>query len=560
MIFSLLISIITQARSNTSYEKIFGLLFISAYAKIISMIKTLALHRSVFKLLFMSLLAAIVLAICETKVVVAASNRTITVRGIDISMTSKSSFTYLENNSISEGGVPFSCNNIRGSSAVDGLVNGVDPSDGVSEIERLAMLHNAWYLQQLISCAPRNQELKIALPIGDYYFASGHSTMSDGSRNEHYFVLWPKNGVSIAGVAENRTILHPYSSGVSADMFFFDEYTASKNTDDKYLSNVNFSDLTIDGAYAGDSADGFHLNLVENLTLDNVTVRNVGETGFYIGSPIGSTISNSKATNCGSAADDNTEGSGFVIGTGYSSSEGLTITSSEADNNASYGFVFEHQNRSNGTAYQSNNGNFIIQDSYATNNAYNYGGRRAVDVTYSNLVSTSGNDTVLDIFVDDESRNISINNVSFGDSRVEVFKDLVEGNYYYNAVQWAERYGITNGVAKNSFGTNDTIKRGDALILIWRMASNRQGVNLNVSTDGEATVETGFADVTGDEYYANAISWGKANGVVNGYDDGLFHAERGITRAEFVTMLYNLSPSKSSGGLKYYFNDVQKAR
>ena len=40
------------------------------------------------------------------------------------------------------------------------------------------------------------------------------------------------------------------------------------------------------------------------------------------------------------------------------------------------------------------------------------------------------------------------------------------------------------------------------------------------------------------QWYADAASWGKTNGIVFGNEDGSFHGERAVTRAELAVMLY----------------------
>ena len=54
---------------------------------------------------------------------------------------------------------------------------------------------------------------------------------------------------------------------------------------------------------------------------------------------------------------------------------------------------------------------------------------------------------------------------------------------------------------------------------------------------------TGFSDVDGHAYYAKAIAWAAKAGVVNGYADGTFRAEKNITSEEFAAMASPTSPS-----------------
>ena len=53
----------------------------------------------------------------------------------------------------------------------------------------------------------------------------------------------------------------------------------------------------------------------------------------------------------------------------------------------------------------------------------------------------------------------------------------------------------------------------------------------------KATIQL-FPDVQETAWYAEAVNWAKANGIVVGRDDGLFHPNDNVTRAECVAMLY----------------------
>ena len=45
-------------------------------------------------------------------------------------------------------------------------------------------------------------------------------------------------------------------------------------------------------------------------------------------------------------------------------------------------------------------------------------------------------------------------------------------------------------------------------------------------------------------YYANAIAWASANGIVNGYGNGTFQPNRAISREEMATILYRYASYK----------------
>ena len=52
-----------------------------------------------------------------------------------------------------------------------------------------------------------------------------------------------------------------------------------------------------------------------------------------------------------------------------------------------------------------------------------------------------------------------------------------------------------------------------------------------------------FGDVTGDDWFFEAVSWCAAEGIVNGYSDGTFGGTRDISRQELITCLYRYAHS-----------------
>ena len=98
-------------------------------------------------------------------------------------------------------------------------------------------------------------------------------------------------------------------------------------------------------------------------------------------------------------------------------------------------------------------------------------------------------------------------------------------------------FGYAN--TKN-FGPDDSLNRAQAVTILAR---------LDGWTDGEETPLTGamFSDVKekdaagNDIWYYDAVCYAKENGIVEGFADGTFGADKPITRAEFTKMLSRLS-------------------
>lgn len=108
------------------------------------------------------------------------------------------------------------------------------------------------------------------------------------------------------------------------------------------------------------------------------------------------------------------------------------------------------------------------------------------------------------------------------------FTDVSKDAYYYDAVLWAVEQGITNGTSAITFSPDATVTRGQTAAFLWRVAKQPQ-------VDQTANP---FADVTQNAYYYNAVLWGVAKEITNGTSSTTFSPDQGCTRAQIVTFLW----------------------
>ena len=107
------------------------------------------------------------------------------------------------------------------------------------------------------------------------------------------------------------------------------------------------------------------------------------------------------------------------------------------------------------------------------------------------------------------------------------FADVPTDAYYYEAVKWAAKKGITGGTGDGTFNPNGSCTRAHIVTFLWRAAG---------SPAPKSTVS--FADVPADSYYAKAVAWAVENGITLGTGDGTFSPNATCTRAQSVTFLY----------------------
>lgn len=115
---------------------------------------------------------------------------------------------------------------------------------------------------------------------------------------------------------------------------------------------------------------------------------------------------------------------------------------------------------------------------------------------------------------------------------------------YYNAILWATEQGITVGTGDGTtFSPSETVLRGQAVTFMSRYAA-QAGIGTEPGTPS-------FTDVANEgavAAYYDAIGWAVANGITKGNSttENTFGPLDGCTRAEMVTFLYRLFTSASA--------------
>ena len=104
--------------------------------------------------------------------------------------------------------------------------------------------------------------------------------------------------------------------------------------------------------------------------------------------------------------------------------------------------------------------------------------------------------------------------------------DVVTGSYYEKAVAWAIENGVTTGTTATTFSPDATCTRAQAVTFLAR------ALNAKAASAAE------FSDVPTDSYFADAVAWAAANGVTEGVGNGLFAPDNDCTRGQIVTFLY----------------------
>ena len=107
------------------------------------------------------------------------------------------------------------------------------------------------------------------------------------------------------------------------------------------------------------------------------------------------------------------------------------------------------------------------------------------------------------------------------------FTDVHEDDYFYNAVLWAVEKGITYGTSADKFSPHDNCTRAEIVSFLYRAAG-----------EPKVTANASFTDVGADAFYANAVAWAVENGITYGTSTDKFSPYATCTRAQAVTFLY----------------------
>ncbi len=112
------------------------------------------------------------------------------------------------------------------------------------------------------------------------------------------------------------------------------------------------------------------------------------------------------------------------------------------------------------------------------------------------------------------------------------FGDVLETQWYTDAVVWAESQGIIQGYGNGLFGTHDRVTRQELATILYRFTTKR---GANVSAAAELASYSDAAEVA--EWAEAAMKWAVAEGIVEGRSETELVPRASACRAEAATML-----------------------
>ena len=120
------------------------------------------------------------------------------------------------------------------------------------------------------------------------------------------------------------------------------------------------------------------------------------------------------------------------------------------------------------------------------------------------------------------------NRITFidGEDALLGFTDLSDDAWYSDSAKYVLENGLMKGVTDTTFAPNENLTRAMLVTVLYR-AEGEPDTNRSIP----------FSDIDMGAYYANAVSWAKQNGIVNGVTENEFAPNANITREQIAAIM-----------------------
>ncbi len=112
------------------------------------------------------------------------------------------------------------------------------------------------------------------------------------------------------------------------------------------------------------------------------------------------------------------------------------------------------------------------------------------------------------------------------------FSDVKENDWFAEAVKFVTDKGIMTGVGEGRFAPQTTTSRAMLVQMLYALEGKPNA--------GSAS----FTDVSSGDWFADAVAWANAKGIVTGLGDGKFGPNNNLTREQMALILYGYAKMK----------------
>lgn len=132
---------------------------------------------------------------------------------------------------------------------------------------------------------------------------------------------------------------------------------------------------------------------------------------------------------------------------------------------------------------------------------------------------------------------------------VNPYTDVKTGDWYFDAVRFVSEEKLFSGMTANEFAPGVSLSRAMLVTVLFRY-------------EGEpAAAAAAFTDVPADVWYAKAVAWAAANGIVKGVTETEFAPDAPISREQLATLIYRYANYKkyaAKDGGELNFTDANR--
>ena len=129
-------------------------------------------------------------------------------------------------------------------------------------------------------------------------------------------------------------------------------------------------------------------------------------------------------------------------------------------------------------------------------------------------------------------------NFTDGEDALNKFTDLSDDAWYSDSAKYVLENGLMKGVTDTTFAPNENLTRAMLVTVLYR-AEGEPATNRSIP----------FSDIDMGAYYANAVSWAKQNGIVNGVTENEFAPDESITREQIAAIMMRYAVYKGMDAL-----------
>ena len=164
---------------------------------------------------------------------------------------------------------------------------------------------------------------------------------------------------------------------------------------------------------------------------------------------------------------------------------------------------------------------------------YTLGKLTVTDGSGKTVSTVKKSDTVYTFTMPASAVTVGVSYVKADETPSETgYSDVSANDWFASAVDYVTDKGMMNGTGTNTFGPKANTTRGMVVTVLYRLENE------------PSTAAASFTDVASGAYYANAVAWANANGIVSGYGNGKFGPNDKVTREQLAAILYRYAQYK----------------